>query len=245
VRRARWSIALLVAALLHAHVAHAQCAQEAALRSRTGQLAREIGPPVPQTLARIDGTARQLLALRSYLRTTNLAARWPWSQTEIDAYLASAEYRALLAEIEKVRAAFESANPGYTLWANTEIRTLDQQLERWNTNAGVASLAASLERSACLRGANGLRELLIDWIPGRPSPLAAPGLSEHGRGRAIDFQVHRGSSVIAGPEIATAAENWVAAGWAKKLADAVAAGSDRFEGPLKQPDEPWHFDYRP
>jgi hypothetical protein len=237
---------LLVASAGSLGHAHAQCAQDASLRSRATQLAREVGDPVPRTLARIDGTARQLLALRSYLRAAHeIRARWSWTQAEIDAYRKTDEYRALLAEIDKVRAKFEEKSPGYTLWANTDVRTLEQQLERWNTNPAVASLAASIERSACRVGANGLRALLIDWIPPQPSPLAAPGLSEHGRGRAIDFQVHRGQSVIAGVEMAKAQQDWIDAGWAEKLAAAVAAGSEHFVGPLKQPNEPWHFDYRP
>lgn len=245
--RARISIALLLAAVLPAVSAHAQqCAQDASLRSRAQYLARQIGDPVPQTMARIDGTARQLLALRSYLRSaTNIAARWSWSAAEIEAYKATDEYRAMLAEIDKVRAAFEDANPGYQLWANTEIRTLDQQIELWNTNPTIARLAGNIERAACRVGANAMRGLLIDWIPGVPPPLAAPGLSEHGRARAIDFQVHRGSTVMAGPDVATADEVWIASGWARKLAAAIAAASDKFVGPLTQPNEPWHFEYRP
>jgi hypothetical protein len=184
--------------------------------------------------------------MRSYLRAAaTLGSRWSWSQAQIDAYTASPEYRALLAEIDKVRAQFEDANPGFQLWANTEVRSLDQQIERWNTNASVASLAADLAGVACRRNVNELNEILFYWIGELPTPLAAPGLSSHGRGRAIDFQVHRGESVIAGPDVANAARDWAEAGWAKKLAAAIAAGSEHFHGPLTQPNEPWHFEYRP
>jgi hypothetical protein len=79
-----------------------------------------------------------------------------------------------------------------------------------------------------------------------PTPtIAAPGLSLHGQMRAIDFQVHQGGRVVAGPSTATMATNWVAAGWAARLDAAVRAASNRFVGPQATPPAPWHYTYVP
>jgi len=49
---------------------------------------------VAQTLAQLDGSGRQLLALRSYLRSAPcLAERWSWTQEQIEAFEGSPEQR--------------------------------------------------------------------------------------------------------------------------------------------------------
>lgn len=204
---------------------------------------------VSGTLDAIDGFGRKLLALRSYLRQQNLAARWSWTQAQIDAYRRSPDYQTLLAEIEAIRVRFESANPGYQLYANTEVRSLDQQIERWNENDAVAAIAERLGTEVCA-GVNpqrreALRAFLLAWQPPVRAPLAAPGLSSHGRARAIDFQIHQGNRVVAGPETARIESDWVRHGWSARLASAVRGVSGKFEGPLKSPDEPWHYEYDP
>jgi hypothetical protein len=252
----RWLAGLLAVATITPVLSGAtetSCAHDALLSPLLRQLIADQNSDVAQTLQRIEGTGRRLLALRSYLRTRDsLAARWSWSQAQIDAYLESDEYRDLLAEIHKICAKFEVANPGFELYANTEVRSLDQQIERWNSNTTVGRIASDLERDACdstnagspAEQPNALRDFLTRWQPELPPPLAAPGLSLHGRGRAIDFQVHQGNRVIAGPETAEIASTWIAQGWSQKLNDAVRAGSTKFEGPLKMPNEPWHYEYR-
>lgn len=75
--------------------------------------------------------------------------------------------------------------------------------------------------------------------------VAAPGLSPHGQMRAVDFQVHQGDRIVAGPRTATIAADWDAAGWSAKLDAAVRAAGNRFIGPLASPREPWHFTYSP
>ena len=78
--------------------------------------------------------------------------------------------------------------------------------------------------------------------PEYAAALAVPGLSPHGQSRAFDFQVMRGSQLIAGPSGAGA---WDSEGWTEKVRAAVTRASTTFKGPLASPREPWHYDYQP
>lgn len=228
-----------------------------AIEKHAQQLARPLDVDVQHVLDRIHGTGRQLLALRSYLRArSSLAARWSWSETEIAAYRGSQQYRDMMAELGRVTVQFEKSNPGFTLYANSEVRSLDDQIGKWNSNATVGEIAqlllpaarqrlARLAKSPASARRAGLREFLLEWQPDTPAPLAAPGLSLHGRGRALDFQVQQGNRIVAGADISTIAGTWVGQGWAQKLAAAIDSGSSRFRGPLTLPNEPWHFEYQP
>lgn len=230
---------------------------DAAIEQYMRQLARSLEVDVQDVLDQIDGTGRQLLALRSYLRMRgSLASRWSWSQAEIAAYEQSAQYRDMMVEIGRITAQFERSNPGFTLYANSDVRSLDEQIEKWNSNPAVGAvadqllaaarqqLAQSTNSSATVRRTQ-FREFLIAWQPQAAAPLAAPGLSLHGRGRALDFQVQQGDRIVAGTDTATIAAVWIGQGWAQKLAAAIDAASGRFQGPLQQPNEPWHYEYRP
>jgi hypothetical protein len=196
--------------------------------------------------------------VRGYLRAgPQLSSRWSWSADEIRGYETSQEYRDLLAEIAAVRTRFEAQNPGYSLYANTAARSLDLQLQRWNSNASVGVIAARLQDAA-------VRELSADAYPAHPNakatlrfanflrawrptpvaaPLAVPGLSLHGRSRAIDFQIVRDGRIIAPTEVAKVRSVWEGQGWAERLARAMR--DTRFAGPLRAPDEPWHYEYVP
>ena len=221
-------------------------------------VAHDLPPAASETLQRVDGAPRQLLAVRAYLRAgPHLSSRWSWSADEIRAYEAGPEYRDLLAEIAAVRARFEAQNPGYSLYANTTARSLDLQLRRWNTNASVGVVAQRLQEAverelaaraypthpdakATLRFA----EFLRGWRP-TPSaaPLAAPGLSLHGRSRAIDFQITQNGQIIAPTEVAKVRSVWERQGWAGKLAAAMR--ETLLVGTLQSPNEPWHYEYAP
>src|SRR4029434_10737052 len=108
----------------------------------------------------------QLLAVRGYLRAgQQLQSRWSWSADEIRAYEASQEFGDLLAEVALVRARFEAANPGYSLYANTTARSLDLQLQRWNSNKSVGVIAGQLQAAA-------LRELSGKDYPAHPDAKA-------------------------------------------------------------------------
>ena len=114
-----------------------------------------------------------------------------------------------------MRAAFEAENPGYTLWVNPQVRSVELQVERWNENASVAAAAESmLDDAPPSRSPRRMRPgpaapAAREWFSGRiaftpcrrPTPtLAAPGLSRHGRMQAVDFQVKQGERIVAGPE---------------------------------------------
>lgn len=207
----------------------------------------------------IIGTARQLLAIRGYLRSEgNLNARWSWTGEEIKQFENSAEYRAALNEVEKVRRKFAEQNPGYDLYVNTQVRTLEKQIKFWNETRSVETAADAL-LAAALRelnnpayddapsssGVNKFRQFLKSATLVTPPTVATPGLSQHGQLRAFDFQVQRGSQLVAGTDTSSIGPVWEGQGWAKKLKDAVNAASARFKGPLVSPREPWHYDYVP
>jgi len=222
-------------------------------------LAAEQDPRVTDALGRIDGAGRQLLALRSYVRSrAHLSDRWSWTSEQIAAYEGTAEHGELLQEIERVRAAFVRENPGFELWVNPQVRSLDIQLEHWNTNESVTAAAANLLAAASelvaspafpaaqpASAAKALESFLASHVPVPTPTIAAPGLSPHGQMRAIDFQVHQGESIVAGPRTSTIDMEWDASGWSAKLDAAVRAASQRFIGPLASPREPWHYTYSP
>ena len=226
---------------------------ETYVRVSVGGLAPEQG----EALGRVEDGPRRLLALRGYLRAGHdVGSRWAWSQARVESYERSAEYAAALAEVEKVRKEFEASNPGYTLRVNTKVRSLDEQLSKWNETdsvrrAGEELLARAREEVAAASygdeaGAEDVRrfESFLRGAGTRVTPtVAVPGLSPHGQSRAFDFQVMRGSQLVAGTSSAEGA--WDRAGWTSKLQEAVRRASTKFTGPLASPREPWHYDYRP
>jgi len=148
----------------------------------------------PPTLARLDGTGRQVLALRSYLRSaSHLTERWSWTQEQIDAFDGSPEQRDLQQEIDRVRTAFVAANPGFELYVNSQVRSLDVQVAHWNSNESVNSAGDEILVAARARTDSPdsstdrperTREAFKAFLSGyRPVPaptIAAPGLSLHG-----------------------------------------------------------------
>lgn len=218
-------------------------------------LAAEIAPHAKAVLERIESTPRQLLALRSYVRMRDrIEDRWSWTQEQIEAFSKTLEYRKLIQEVEGVQARFEAENPGYTLYANTEVRSLDVQLERWNNNHSVAEVADAIQRAVrkeLLKSAypaqpneaatEQFRDFLRRWRPPHAAPLAAPGLSLHGQLRAIDFAVFKDGKIVAPTNLAAAEAVWQTEGWSEKLKRATAGSS--FVGPLQVPNEPWHYEY--
>lgn len=214
---------------------------------------------VIEALRSIDGTARQLLAVRAYVRSAaQLDERWSWNDAQIAAYADSPEKLRLDTAIARVRCSFESANPGHTLFVNEDIRSLDKQIDKWNRSETVKQAAdhmletfrAEVARPAfpkakTPKGVSAFRDLLVSYKPEPTPSLAAPGLSLHGRMQAVDFQVMAGDRLVAGTDVSTVTESWEASGWKAKLQSAVNKANAGFVGPLKSPNEPWHYDFRP
>jgi hypothetical protein len=194
-------------------------AQGGKLETYVRAAAAGLAPEQREALGRMEGEGRRLLALRGYLRAgRNVGSRWAWSRARIESYERSPEYAAALAEIGKVREAFEDANPGYTLRVNTQVRSLDEQLKKWNeadsvARAGEELLARAREEVGGSSygegeaGADARRfENFLRGASTRATPtLAVPGLSPHGQARA----------------------------------------GAKFKGPLASPREPWPYDYQP
>lgn len=221
----------------------------------------ELSPnPARDTLFKIPDLGRRLLALRSYARSrTPLVKRWSWTQDEIKAYQGSAEQEALLAEVGEVAAHFAEANPGYEIYVRSSVRSLDLQIKKWNDNESVGTAGAEILAAwdetfgAKAKDAKEGKEVpakafwrwLRGFSPSARARLAAPGLSRHGRARAIDFQIKKDGKIFAGTSLKAVVEIWRAQKWEEKLKASVEAAGPSFRGPLKNPPEPWHYDYEP
>jgi hypothetical protein len=232
---------------------------ESSLAAYYQSAAAHLDPLAQDALDQISGIDRQLLATRAYLRSgSQFASRWSWTQAQIDRYQDSPEQQAAMQELGRIRARFAELNPGYSLGVNTEVRSLDVQLERWNANPFVERTAEELRLAAVRELATGkypdsptkastdrFTTFLKSWSPRNPAPLAAPGLSRHGQARAFDFHVLRKDRIVASTDMAVVKTVWDRQGWTDKLRTAVESASDRFSGPLPAPYEPWHYEYEP
>jgi hypothetical protein len=250
------SIALMLAPLRLVAEAVAGTPEQR-LEQYVDRVAATLPVHVAETLAKIEGTPRRLLAARAYVRAgEGLRSRWSWSAEEIRAHTQSAEYRALIEETEAVRRRFEAQNPGYTLYANTEARSLELQISRYNSNKSVERAANHLHKSALAEvfrpeygspaeaeSVERFKKFLTRWRPPTAAALAAPGISRHGQLRAIDFQIMKNGAIVAPTETASVKRNWDTPGWTEKLQAAVSG--TRFRGPLRSPYEPWHYEYDP
>lgn len=254
IRYLKFSSALIIAFCLVSCAPTVDAASDAHQDAWVAQASAGLPPAVIDALHRIVGVDRRLLALRAYLRAGSaLSQRWSWTQEQVTAYPSTPEGKAAAYEINAVIAAFATANPGFALQVNRQPRTLDVQITLWNENKSVgkaaATLRAALERRFTVNGtppnADELRKALIEWPPESAAALAAPGLSAHGQGRALDFQVAHHGQVIAGTNVASAHRQWDETGWTQKLHAAVSIAGNRFVGPLQSPYEPWHYAYTP
>lgn len=234
-------------------LAPASPAAEAQVESWVTIASTGLDPRAVEALAQISGDNRRLLAVRAYLRAgDSLSQLWSWSQQQLSDYPSTPEGQAASVDIDAVIVEFATENPGFTLRVNRQPRSLELQLSRWNENPGVGRVADSLEQSMLHRfksmstpDAGTVRRALRDWTPVVAAPLAAPGLSAHGQGRAFDFQIAHNGAIVAGTDIASTHRDWDAAGWTHRLQLAVSASRRPFAGPLQSPYEPWHYAYVP
>ncbi len=212
-------------------------------------------------LLRIPATQRRLLALKIYIgRRDEIPHGWAWSNREAADYRKTDEYRAAIEDVGKVRQAFAEMNPGYELGVTMEIRSLESQLQKWNsvTSVGIASrqimdsCLAVIDDSAAAFGETptdssltAFKRFLEGFEPDMEPTVAVPGLSQHGQLRAFDFKINRGRTLVAGTTAATIPDRWETPGWTERLREAILCASDRFAGPLDSPYEPWHYAYTP
>jgi len=209
-------------------------------------------------LLNIENKNRRNLAMTYYLRAgETISLRWSWSRAEIKAYENSSEFIAAVAEIDKVSRRFAAENSQHKLYANTQIRSLEEQLRRWQEVRSVGVAADQLHKASLSHlqqhayaaipdkmGIERFKHFLASWRAPSPPTLAAPGLSLHGRGRAYDFQVQDQSGrLIASADTSKILSIWERQGWTERLSRAVHSASDKFIGPLH--GEPWHYEYRP
>lgn len=249
----------LVLAAMSASSAPTSVPTDVTLVSYIAAISAHLDPRVAQTLGGINSTGRQLLALRSYVQSAaHLDERWSWSRQEIQAFEGSPQQRDLQQEIDRVGAAFAAANPGYELHVNPQVRSLEDQIDKWNRNPSVLAASAQIVLAAKAfvvtagHAADPMESrrlaferFLSSFTPATRPSIAAPGLSLHGQMRAADFQVYQRGRVVAGPSTASITKDWEASGWSAKLDAAVRTASSRFVGPQKLPPEPWHYNYVP
>ena len=221
----------------------------------------DLGAAQLDALLKIKDDDRRYLAMTYYLRAgSSIASRWSWTDEQIRAYEKSPEYSAALAEIQNISARFATDNSGYSLYANTRIRSLEAQLSEWEKAASVGESAAELREAALatlLDPSYGQEPnetsikrfcaFLNRWRASHWPTFMAPGLSMHGRGRAFDFQIRDESGhTVADTDASTVTSIWEGEQrWAEKLSHAVHAAGTHFTGPLLKPYEPWHYEYRP
>lgn len=221
------------------------------------EIAETFPMKVRETLDEIPDPGRRLLALRSYLRAgSKLEERWSWSEAEIEAFQGSAAQQALLDEVGAISRHFAEHNPGYEIYVNTNVRSLEVQLKNWNENESVGAagneiLLAWIDEFGTNAESTDHPDkgVLSKWLRHfkgeQRAHLAAPGLTLHGRGHAIDFQISQDGKLIAEADSGQIEAVWRAEGWDEKLKDSIAAAGPSFSGPLKSPDEPWHYNYDP
>jgi hypothetical protein len=233
---------------------------ETKLQRYVNLASKRLDPRMQGAIRHIADDARRLLALKYYARRRgSIDGRWALSSNQIVKYNATKEHRTAVALVEAIRLRFAEDNPGYHLKVNTDVRTLEKQIEIWNTFPSTAQAGESLLGKAERALADSTRwpanprpsdlarftSLVASAAVSRTPTAAVPGLSLHGTGRAFDFIVYKGDEIVAGAIAETAGTVWDKAGWTKKLHDAVAAVSGKFDGPLRGPYEPWHYNYAP
>jgi hypothetical protein len=180
-----------------------------------------------------------------------VVAQWAWTAEEQQRQLLDGTAKDLYQRASQVQKDFKETNLGYTLGI-TPLRSLAKQVKLWNENDTVQSAARKLVKDMLLVLSKGeypdpatgqsttqfATALRTAQVSPEPSS-AAPGLSNHGRGMAVDFVVIRGGKVIADIKSEQIATVWQHGGWEQKL---IAAVGGRLKGPLPKPYEPWHWE---
>ncbi len=171
----------------------------------------ELDPRAASALASIDGTGRRLLAARAYLRGSrswpNAGAgrrrRPPHSRARRRSAHSMRQLRACAAAsrrpIPASRSGSTRSSAASTCSSSAGTGTRLSVAPGRTCSPSARRLLSTPDRGDVVTAADvaALRSLLLDHQPAPVPTLAAPGLSPHGRMRAIDFQVessgpHRG-----------------------------------------------------
>jgi hypothetical protein len=206
-----------------------------------------------------NAQALQLLALRRYIRVVDkigeakVVEHWAWTNEDERKNRNSQAVKDLNQAAATVKQNFAAQNPGCTL-ATSPLRTLERQVDKWNHNTTVTRASISLwnqvlgwmgsgdfPRPVTKDSVQEFRMRLHD-VKVFPEPTnAAPGTSDHGRMKAVDFVVMQGEERVAttNADPKYIQQVWKAGGWEQKLMDAVVGTP--LIGPLQNPYEPWHY----
>ena len=226
----------------------------ARLESYIGLTAKTLDKRVQGALAKIDGTPRRLLALRTYIERRNINGVWAWTNREMAAYRKSMDFRIANAEVDKVVSLFQRTHPGYQLRVTKLARSLEDQIGLWNRTKSVESASSNFMKqivrsivtypdTATKQSLAKFQALLRKQSVSPVPTVAVPGLSHHGQLRAYDFIIWQGDKIVAGTDARSIRGQWIGGGWSNRLRQAIFGASNRFDGPLKSPNEPWHYTY--
>lgn len=242
--------------------------KETALRRLQTFVAMAVGdyyfthPEIFEVLHRIPRFDRKVLAIWAYKRfehKRDIRQYWTWDSDRIKQYQTTDEHKPVDAAVASVRKEFAEIRSGYKLTGSPEPRPLKKQIDYWNDRKGIGEIATDLESKLLYElrkdgytedyeGYEKFNHLLsVRWAGGmiKEPTNAVPGLSAHGQMRAIDFHVLKNGTLVAG---SGGASNWRVQGFAEDLKKAIKRvngkyGREVFDGPLKSPDEPWHYTY--
>src|SRR5215469_7251736 len=180
-----------------------------------GEVEKTLGDLVRKALAQIERSRRNL-AIRGYVKfSSRVAERWAWTKDEEDAFKKTATFQTLARESEDIKLEFKTRNPGFHLGINQDqVRSLETQIRFWNRNESVLGLGQDLDNKAFSELQKPVYtnppspqsvKAFKTWLPGvrlswttivkgkpvtyRSPTHATPGLSSHGRLRALDFLV--------------------------------------------------------
>lgn len=218
-------------------------------------VARTLDERLQRAIARIRAGDRRYLAVRGYVRREHrVHTHWSWTAKEAAAFRRTAEYREMIDSINAVRERFAHQNPGYRLDVVTDIRTLESQIQKWNTVRSIAVAGREMRDTSLTvladtswpdvpdsAGTARFRAFLNGYELVNTPTVAVPGFSDHGQLRAFDFKVYRKARLVAGTTTATIASVWDRPGWSCKLNAVICNYGDVFLGPLNEPYEPWHY----
>lgn len=195
----------------------------------------------------------QLLAVRRYVRLGDkrVRAQWAWTAEETNRMIQSGPAQLLMSEAATVQRRFAKENPGFSLEISP-LRSLDRQVLLWSKNNSVHTCAASfvqmvrseLQKPVYAEAPDSVStKAFLAYLRNsevKPEPTsAAPGVSDHGQMRAVDFVVKRGNLIVAGTDTPRIASDWERTGFDRKLKQATSGTS--LVGPLQHPREPWHY----